>query len=178
MSPKSPARKTLAVVLGLTVFAASLVPVSGALAHDRHKNGWKGHGGHHHHGHGYRKHKRNNKGDLIAAGIIGLAIGAIIAGESAKRNRRSADYPYSGPYGDRYDDPYVDPHYDGSVTLEEYNRRGRASEPQVITFNDPASLEPWTPGWHEWCSQNYRSFNPQRGTFRGYDGLDHFCVPK
>ncbi len=48
--------------------------------------------------------------------------------------------------------------------------------PKVITY--ASSLEPWTRGWYEWCDDRYRSFNPQTGTYRGYDGLDHFCVPK
>jgi BA14K-like protein. len=38
------------------------------------------------------------------------------------------------------------------------------------------SLEPWTQGWYDYCSQRYRSFDPRSGTFRGYDGRDHFCV--
>ena len=38
--------------------------------------------------------------------------------------------------------------------------------------------EPWTPEWQSWCASNYRSFNPRTGTFRGYDGRDHFCVVK
>ncbi|MFT4372993.1 BA14K family protein, partial [Bartonella bacilliformis] len=29
--------------------------------------------------------------------------------------------------------------------------------------------------WLQYCSQKYRSFNPKTGTFRGHDGLDHFC---
>jgi hypothetical protein len=47
--------------------------------------------------------------------------------------------------------------------------------PNVITYE--SSLEPWTTGWYRWCDANYRSFDPRKGTFRGYDGKDHFCVP-
>ena len=37
-------------------------------------------------------------------------------------------------------------------------------------------LEPWTRSWMRYCSNKYRSFNPSTGTYRGYDGEDHFCV--
>ncbi|ENR10356.1 hypothetical protein C068_01349 [Brucella sp. UK38/05] len=31
-------------------------------------------------------------------------------------------------------------------------------------------------GWYQYCSGRYRSFNPKTGTYRGYDGRDHFCT--
>lgn len=39
-----------------------------------------------------------------------------------------------------------------------------------------SGYEPWSPGWYRYCAQRYRSFNAATGTFRGYDGRDHFCV--
>ncbi|PWV97627.1 BA14K-like protein [Hoeflea marina] len=38
------------------------------------------------------------------------------------------------------------------------------------------SIEPWTPAWYRYCDNRYRSFNDRTGTYRGYDGRDHFCV--
>lgn len=38
------------------------------------------------------------------------------------------------------------------------------------------SIEPWTPAWYRYCDDRYRSFNDRTGTYRGYDGQDHFCV--
>ncbi|HMF66086.1 MAG TPA: BA14K family protein, partial [Phyllobacterium sp.] len=35
--------------------------------------------------------------------------------------------------------------------------------------------QPWSPGWYRYCANRYRSFNPETGTFRGYDGRDYFC---
>lgn len=59
----------------------------------------------------------------------------------------------------------------------------RYVEPQPIYRHRPArviqyqgGLEPWTRGWYNYCQQRYRSFNARTGTFRGYDGRDHFCV--
>jgi len=34
---------------------------------------------------------------------------------------------------------------------------------------------PWTPDWYTYCYSRYRSFNPNSGTFIGYDGYEHFC---
>lgn len=180
MSGKIGAKSTLAAVLGATLIATTALPSTAAYAGPRHGHGW--HGGHAHpHHHHHRKRSRNNNGDLIAAGIIGLAIGAIIASEASK-NRPQPSYTYSQPYSQPYSDPYPQAnHYRQPQTLQEYESNVSdygSGGPNVITFNDPADLEPWSPGWYEWCDNRYRSFNPSRGTYRGYDGLDHFCVPK
>ncbi len=37
------------------------------------------------------------------------------------------------------------------------------------------SVEPWTRDWYRYCDNKYRSFNPDTGYYRGYDGRDHFC---
>ncbi|MBL4891532.1 MAG: BA14K family protein, partial [Rhizobiaceae bacterium] len=50
--------------------------------------------------------------------------------------------------------------------------------PKVITYNETASIEPWSTGWQDYCSTKYRSFNSKTGTFLGYDGDRHFCVAK
>jgi hypothetical protein len=34
---------------------------------------------------------------------------------------------------------------------------------------------PWTPDWYSYCYSRYRSFDPNTGTFIGYDGYEHFC---
>ena len=33
----------------------------------------------------------------------------------------------------------------------------------------------WTPDWYSYCYSRYRTFNPNSGTFVGYDGYEHFC---
>ena len=33
----------------------------------------------------------------------------------------------------------------------------------------------WTPDWYTYCYSRYRTFNPNTGTFVGYDGYEHFC---
>lgn len=39
-----------------------------------------------------------------------------------------------------------------------------------------SGLQPWSPSWYRYCDRKYRSFNANTGTYRGYDGQDHFCV--
>ncbi len=103
------------------------------------------------------RHHRGN-GDAIAAGVLGLAAGALIVG--ALNNPQPSYYdPGYDDYG-RYPRPApVRRHY---------------AEPRVV-YND-GYAEPWTRGWYEYCSDRYRSFNARTGTFTGYDGEQHFCT--
>ena len=40
---------------------------------------------------------------------------------------------------------------------------------------DAAGLKPWSKEWKDWCSSRFPSFNPQNGTYLGYDQKRHFC---
>ena len=42
--------------------------------------------------------------------------------------------------------------------------------------NAGGAYQPWSQSWLRYCSNKYRSFNASTGTYRGYDGRDHFCV--
>ena len=46
----------------------------------------------------------------------------------------------------------------------------------MVYYQDQAALEPWSPEWFRYCGDRYRSFDPDTGTFIGYDGEAHFCV--
>ena len=54
------------------------------------------------------------------------------------------------------------------------------SQPRVV-YAQPQTgvvhggLQPWTPAWYSYCSQRYRSFNPQTGYFLAYSGHYTFC---
>ena len=209
MTHKSKLAKTTALTLAASIFAGGLLPLAQASAHDRHhaaKHGYNhsnwnkrnhrkfhnhygrgNHGVHAYHNqkrHRQAKRKKSSKGDLIAAGVIGLALGAIIASEANKNKRTSHGYYNRPAQQPTYSyDAYGQPYAGHRLPLDSYgNPVSRApqsyNQPEVITYQGSASLEPWTPGWREWCSNRYRSFNAQTGTFRGYDGFDHFCVPK
>jgi hypothetical protein len=99
----------------------------------------------------YYRHRHYDGGDALAAGAIGLAAGALIGGALAQ--------PAEPIYRD-YDDGY-------------YRRPVRVYREVAPRYYDGA--QPWSPGWYRYCANRYRSFNPETGTFRGYDGRDYFC---
>ena len=106
-----------------------------------------------------RRDRRRNRNDAIAAGVLGLAAGAIIAGAMSQPQAQPV---YREPIYNAPPPPQV--FYPAQQTRGNYGR------------NYSGSYQPWTREWYNWCSQKYRSFNAQSGTFRGYDGQDHFCV--
>ncbi|MBB6411722.1 BA14K family protein [Mesorhizobium sangaii] len=110
----------------------------------------------HHHGH-------HDNGDAIAAGVLGLAAGALIGGALAN------DQP--PPYTDRY---YDDGYYERDVVVRPAPVRRYYAEPRVV-YNE-GYAEPWTRDWYDYCSDRYRTFNARTGTFTGNDGEQHFCT--
>ena len=146
-------------VLSIAAASIAIAPVAQASAHDR----WRDHDR-------YRYHqpvivKKHKNDELIAAGIIGLAVGAIIVGVATQADRD--DYRVHRPVRPRPDRNYFPP------------RPGEIgdNEPTVI-YDGPvqASAEPWTPEWYDYCEGRYRSFDGDTGTYLGYDGQRHFCV--
>lgn len=111
-------------------------------------------------------HRRDNGDEVLAAGVLGLAVGAI-AGTAL------ADSP---PYRPIYEEPiYDEPLYEEPL----YARprpvvvRPRPARPY---YTEIRGLEPWSQEWFRWCGDTYRSFDPDTGTYVGYDGREHFCV--
>jgi hypothetical protein len=49
------------------------------------------------------------------------------------------------------------------------------SAPRAVSGGN---YEPWSRSWYRYCANKYRSFNASTGTYRGYDGRDHFCVAR
>ncbi len=136
-------------ILGLATAAAAFAPVSQASAD-------------------HRRHHRINDEALIL-GALGLATGALIIG--SMNERRDSRVIYNEP-------DYIDPDVD---YYPEQPRprviRPPLRHPKVVYYRDyEASYEPWSREWFRYCSNRYRSFNANTGTYRGYDGRDHFCV--
>jgi hypothetical protein len=189
---KSITGKSLVALLAVSFLATPLLSVSQAQAGQKNWNNYNK---------PYvvvKKKKYNNDGDLLAAGVIGFALGAIIADQARPRTvyvepqpvyvqprpvyvqprpvyvQPRSVYVQPQPYVERR--PLHDTYYDN-----DYDRHRRHDDgPRVIRYEDEvsASYEPWTREWSAWCRSNYRSFNASTGTYRGYDGLDHFCVVK
>ncbi|MGH6735837.1 MAG: BA14K family protein [Methyloceanibacter sp.] len=47
--------------------------------------------------------------------------------------------------------------------------------PAYPVYNVGYAPEPWSPDWYSYCYSRYRSFNPNTGTFVGFDGIVRFC---
>lgn len=163
-------KKTIAA---LAVGATAIVPMAtSAQAHDR------AYGHIHRHGpvikctkynnfcrpgkrHVYR-HGSKHGSDIAGAAVLGIIGGALIGSAIANSNKHP-----------RYVAPrhtYTPNHYPPAPRRVYQQRR-------VVTYGG-GTLEPWSRGWYQYCDAKYRSFNPQKGTYRGYDGLDHFCVAR
>lgn len=106
----------------------------------------------------HRYRHRHRGGDAVAAGVIGLAAGALIGGALAQPRYREPVY---------YDD-YYEPR---PVRRYEYVRPAYRERVYVR-----GSLEPWSREWYRYCENRYRSFDSRTGTFMGYDGREHFCT--
>lgn len=152
-------------IAAIAVGSTAILPMTtSAQAHDRHYA--------HIHKHGpvvkcgprnnycrpvVRKKVRSNNdaaAAAIIAGVGGLIIGSAIANSNKQR---------------RYVTPR--PTYNHNT----YPAAPAPVQRKTVTYS---SLEPWSQGWYQYCDNRYRSFNAKTGTYRGYDGRDHFCVPK
>lgn len=49
----------------------------------------------------------------------------------------------------------------------------QANRPQ--TDPDLIEMRPWTDPWFRFCTNKYRSFDPETGTYLAYDGNRYFC---
>ena len=120
-------------------FAAALVGLTLlTLAAPAEAGRGRGYGNHGGHGGHYRHGYRGGGGNAVAAGIIGLGVGALIGSALTPRT------VYVPPPPPRYAPVAYGP-------------------------------QPWSPDWYSYCYSRYRTFNPNSGTFVGYDGYEHFC---
>lgn len=163
------ARKFAALALSSTVALTAFAPAAQAdhryrswervhiiergHAHRPHRKHYRKHHRHHrkHYRHA-RKHRNNDTAAAVALGIGAIALGAIIAGAANDRSRTVYHQPHNA--------------YPPQPVYRQ--RRGSGY----------STIEPWTAAWYDYCADRYRSFNPATGTFRGYDGYDHFCVAR
>ncbi len=117
---------------------------------------------------GHRHRHRNS--DAIAAGVVGLAAGAIVGGLLASPPRSERVY---------IDPPYrpAQPDYYAVPNRTYYPAPARTYYPSRPAYYG-GGMEPWTGEWYRYCSSRYRSFDARTGTFMGYDGRRHFCQPR
>ncbi|ATP12654.1 hypothetical protein BHOIPH791_11460 [Bartonella henselae] len=121
------------------------------------------------HRHIYEHHvtTRNNSGDALASGIIGLAAGTILGNVLKKPEQPKIIYQTVPQSRVIYQEI-------PQVVYQQIPQNQVIYEVQPTGTYQPIQ-QPWTTDWLQYCKKKYRSFNPKTGTFRGYDGLDHFC---
>jgi hypothetical protein len=156
-----------AAIMSAAVAATALAPAANAFAGDRYDRDrdhyrYERHQvkKHHRHGRPVIVH-RDNSGEVLAAGIIGLALGAIIVG--------ATNPPPPEPLRPERPRPHRDYFPDAPAAYDD--------EPEVIYAQPLAGApEPWTPAWYRYCTNRFRSFDGETGTYLGFDGRRHFCV--
>jgi hypothetical protein len=152
---KNMSKRLIAAALTGVILLPTVVTAEAGQRH-----GWRENRGGHHHYDGNRKHRKNNDnlGAAVAAGVIGLAAGAILLGATSQPS-------YAGPPPVNYYPPvnnYPPANYYPATPYP-----GRVS--QSIGY------QPWSPAWYQYCSARYRSFNPSTGTYTTYQGEQRFC---
>lgn len=172
MALKQLSTRALAVALAGALLVPTLAP--SAEARDG-RHGWGNGGGYKHHRvhrphrphPGYRHHRGNRGNDVgaaVAAGVIGLAAGAILGSAlSAPQPVYEPEYIYRDPLPPR-----------GTVYFDPADRSNpyTPAPPVVVTRG---ALQPYTPEWYSYCASKYRSFNPNTGTYTTYQGQQRFC---
>jgi hypothetical protein len=147
-----------ATILSAAVAAATLAPLSANAGDNWHGHGWGHYGG-------------NDSGDLLAAGLIGLAVGALAV---AATQPTYYGWGYDGYAYYRAYRNYYRP-YRSYYPARDYYAAPRRN---VVYLDQVGGIEPWTREWYDYCSNRYATFNPRTGTFNGYDGQRHFCVAR
>lgn len=66
----------------------------------------------------------------------------------------------------------------GGAIANSNNSRQIYQQPSAPRAVSGGRYEPWSRSWFQYCSNKFRSFNASTGTYRGYDGRDHFCVAR
>lgn len=142
-------------ILTAAALAMAGAPLAGASADEYYYRTWRPH-----------HHRDNDVGGAVAAGVLGLAAGAIIG--SALAPAPGPDYAPPPP-------AYIPaPGYSSQYYYPPAPVSSRTTI--VVGRDDGGDLAPWSPEWNRYCANRYPSFDPRTGTFLGYDGHEHFCV--
>lgn len=113
-----------------------------------------------------RDDKKKKEKQAIAAGVLGLAAGAIIGGAMINNNTPSA-----APVVPVYPQPTYPPHRPGFDRYEHHRPHYRDTR----YYNPRKWGEPFSPEWYRYCAGEYRSFDPKTGTYRARNGRVQFC---
>ena len=113
------------------------------------------------HRHYSGRHASNS--DAVAAGVLGLAIGALAAGALVSNRDVVVD---RNPLRHPRPRPIRDWEFDAEPGVEYYG----------VQSNYGREFDRWSKRWYRYCEQHYRTFDPRSGTYLGRDGREHFCL--
>jgi hypothetical protein len=137
-------KKLIAAFGAFAMLATGVVASATPAAADGYYRDYGRHGGYRG---DYRRHRHGGHGDAVAAGVIGLGVGALLGGALASDNRRY--------------DVYEGPVYDRPVG---YAPRYRPAPVYRGGYNHVDA-----------CFARYRSYDPRSDTYVGYDGNAYRC---
>lgn len=102
--------KKFAALAGAAIFALAAVAPSVASAEPRHRGGDRGYYDNYRGGHydGRRGRHRGNNDDAVAAGVVGLVLGAVIGSALSESRRDPPPGYYPPPPQPRYSGGYYD----------------------------------------------------------------------
>ncbi len=120
------------------------------------------------HKHNRKKHKKRGikTGEAVAIGVMGLAAGMIL-------NEAFSQPQYVAPPPPAYRPPA--PAYRPPAPAQPYYPPVVTHRPAPVYQAQIAAPAPWSPAWFAYCTNKYRSFNPNTGTYRTYSGKNRFC---
>ncbi|GAA5106698.1 BA14K family protein [Bartonella jaculi] len=110
---------------------------------------------------------RDNSGDALAAGIIGLAAGAILGNVLKKPEQPQVIYQVAPQQRVVYQEV-------PQIVYQQVPQEQIVYEVQQTATYKPLQQSEAS-AWLNYCKKKYRSFNPKTGTFRDRNGLEHFC---
>ena len=112
-----------------------------------------------------------------------LAAVALVPVAGAQSNNWQRHNGYQNHYNNRANNSYRGDRYYRSRPYYRHNDNGAAlgllgGLAAGAIIGGVIAGQPRTQAWYDYCARTYRSFNPQTGTYRGYDGRDHPCVAR
>lgn len=63
----------------------------------------------------------------------------------------------------------------GKQAVIETAPRKQTRKTSTVKQTEASDLKPWTKEWKAYCADRFSTFNPQNGTYLGYDQKRHFC---
>ncbi len=146
--------------------------------------------------------RQNDNGDVLIAGLLGAAVGAVVVGALARADHPEGENPFRHPrpsidrellFGNLFDVPSPDPavvdYDDGGSGDDEYYAYADGGDDEYAyddggddDFGDGSYeqatylYEPWTRDWYRYCARTYDTFDPNTGTYLDRWGTEQFCV--